>query len=72
VLFVSRFMVDRFSGSSKAQISGPKEEIISPCVRLCSLNEGVCEGCGRTLEQIKNWRSLSHEERVAIIKTLNK
>ncbi len=31
----------------------------SPCVRLCTLNDGdVCVGCGRTLDDIKGWMAM--------------
>jgi len=40
----------------------------SPCIGHCVLDDsGVCEGCGRTREQIANWQSLSHEERRRIL-----
>lgn len=26
--------------------------MISPCVQVCRLEDGVCAGCGRTIEQI--------------------
>lgn len=36
----------------------PKVE--SPCVRNCCLNDNdICMGCFRTLDEIKDWLSLS-------------
>ncbi len=29
--------------------------IDSPCIRKCSLVDNICQGCGRTLEDIRNW-----------------
>jgi len=43
---------------------------ITPCVSLCKINEGKCQGCGRTLEEIAKWRSYSDEERLDIMKRL--
>ena len=33
-----------------------RQEIVSPCVRLCTLNEAqICIGCGRSLNEICEW-----------------
>ena len=38
----------------------------SPCVGICSYdNQSLCRGCGRTQEEIKNWKSMSNEEKKA-------
>ncbi|MER2269355.1 DUF1289 domain-containing protein [Methylobacterium oxalidis] len=41
----------------------------SPCIRVCILDEstGLCEGCGRTRDEIARWGSLSEAERRAIM-----
>ncbi|MHA6767284.1 DUF1289 domain-containing protein [Sphingobium ummariense] len=40
----------------------------SPCRNLCSLNaERVCTGCGRTIDEIVYWRSMTDEERRAVM-----
>jgi predicted Fe-S protein YdhL (DUF1289 family) len=46
--------------------------MISPCVRLCTLDpeSSVCVGCGRTLAEIGNWSRYSEDERRAIMDTL--
>jgi|LauGreSuBDMM15SN_2_FD.fasta_scaffold745123_2 predicted Fe-S protein YdhL (DUF1289 family) len=34
----------------------------SPCVRICTLNEDkLCIGCGRNIEEIKNWTTFSDD-----------
>jgi len=39
----------------------------SPCVRNCCLDENdVCLGCGRLLDEILRWRSMTDEEREQI------
>jgi len=44
----------------------------SPCIGYCVLDDsGVCEGCGRTGEQIVDWQSLSPEERRRICQQLS-
>ena len=40
----------------------------SPCVRNCCLDENdVCLGCGRLLDEILRWRSMSDVEREEIL-----
>lgn len=41
----------------------------TPCVKVCRILEGgnVCRGCGRTLDEIARWTSMSHEERRSIM-----
>jgi predicted Fe-S protein YdhL (DUF1289 family) len=40
----------------------------SPCVRLCTLNEqDICVGCGRTLDDIKAWSTMSEPEKAACV-----
>ena len=36
----------------------------------CKLNEkaDICEGCGRTIKEIMNWKFMTNEEREVIIK----
>jgi predicted Fe-S protein YdhL (DUF1289 family) len=42
----------------------------SPCKKECKLENLVCQGCGRTLDEIKNWVFLTDEQREAIIRRL--
>ena len=44
----------------------------SPCVRVCLLDPetGLCEGCGRTRDEIGQWFRLSEEERLRIMAEL--
>ena len=38
--------------------------VSSPCVRICALDEAdVCVGCGRTLDEIARWSSMSSEDK---------
>ncbi|WP_414471661.1 DUF1289 domain-containing protein [Microvirga sp. M2] len=43
--------------------------VSSPCIRVCSLDPetGLCEGCGRTREEITRWYRLTEEERQQIM-----
>ncbi|GJE17514.1 DUF1289 domain-containing protein [Methylobacterium marchantiae] len=44
----------------------------SPCTKVCILDAvtGLCEGCGRTRDEIGFWGSLSEPKRQAIMATL--
>lgn len=44
----------------------------SPCIRICVIDPAsqLCEGCGRTLQEIAQWSRLSESERRAIMATL--
>jgi predicted Fe-S protein YdhL (DUF1289 family) len=44
----------------------------SPCTKLCILDAatGLCEGCGRTRDEIALWGSMSEPQRRAVMATL--
>ena len=44
----------------------------SPCTKICVLDAatGLCEGCGRTREEIGLWGSLSEPQRLALMAAL--
>jgi predicted Fe-S protein YdhL (DUF1289 family) len=46
--------------------------MLSPCVRLCSLDPATrfCVGCGRSIEEIGHWLTYSDAERRAIMAAL--
>ncbi|MCB5176241.1 MULTISPECIES: DUF1289 domain-containing protein [Microvirga] len=46
--------------------------VSSPCIRVCLLDPetGLCEGCGRTREEIGRWFRLPEEERLRIMAEL--
>ncbi|HEX4927799.1 MAG TPA: DUF1289 domain-containing protein [Burkholderiales bacterium] len=46
----------------------------SPCVKVCQMDpeRGLCLGCGRTLDEIARWASMSEEEREAVLKDLDR
>jgi len=39
--------------------------IETPCINVCMLDarSGLCQGCGRTIDEIARWSSMSGEER---------
>ena len=46
--------------------------ISSPCIKICVIDpvRKLCQGCGRTLEEIAQWSRLAEAERLAIMATL--
>ena len=44
----------------------------TPCIRVCILDPdtGLCEGCGRTREEIASWFRLSEQDRLRIMAEL--
>jgi predicted Fe-S protein YdhL (DUF1289 family) len=46
----------------------------TPCVNVCLLNTetGLCIGCGRTIDEIARWSTMSDRERRAIMGALPK
>ena len=44
----------------------------SPCIKICTYQpgSGICTGCGRTLDEIARWASLSETERRRIMDEL--
>ena len=46
--------------------------ILSPCIKVCVMDPArrVCVGCGRTLDEIARWGSMSDGERAETMKSL--
>ena len=44
----------------------------TPCIKICTYDpdSGLCRGCGRTLEEIGAWFSMTDAERRAVMETL--
>jgi hypothetical protein len=49
-----------------------QEEVQSPCIGVCSIDEisGFCQGCYRTIDEIKNWWDMSQPEQTNLINEL--
>lgn len=39
----------------------------SPCINLCILVDGYCQGCHRSKEEIATWMWLSDEEKQVVL-----
>jgi uncharacterized protein len=53
-------------------VTEPMSRISTPCIRVCTLDPetGLCEGCGRTREEIGTWFRMGEEERLRIMAEL--
>lgn len=49
-----------------------RDEIDSPCVRVCVLHPEarICMGCHRTTDEIRLWSKMSPEERLRLMRAL--
>jgi predicted Fe-S protein YdhL (DUF1289 family) len=47
---------------------------LTPCIKVCVIDDRtrLCEGCGRTIEEIGRWARLSEDERRIIMAELPK
>ncbi|EPC03232.1 hypothetical protein L861_23265 [Litchfieldella anticariensis FP35 = DSM 16096] len=43
------------------------KKIESPCVSVCQLKGGLCTGCGRTVEEIRQWK-MKRPEKMKTVK----
>jgi len=39
----------------------------SPCIKICKLHNDICVGCFRTIDEIKNWRNMTQNEKQKIL-----
>lgn len=44
--------------------------MLTPCVRKCKVDNGKCTGCSRTLDEIKEWKNMSDETRMKLMKEI--
>lgn len=58
--------------SDPSDIVWQRDEIESPCVKLCTIHpeERICIGCLRSIEEIGGWSRMTPEERRAVMEDL--
>jgi len=42
----------------------------SPCIKVCRIEEGLCVGCKRTLDEIRDWMIMSDYEQKKLLHEL--
>ena len=48
--------------------------ILTPCVKKCEIDSttSFCLGCGRTIQQLREWRIYTDEQRINIMNNLKR
>ena len=49
-----------------------QSQIESPCISVCRMENEVCVGCGRTLEEVVEWYNFTDEQKQAVLNRLEK
>ena len=47
------------------------QQVKSPCISTCTLKDGRCIGCNRTIEHIKNWRNYTDKQKLEVLKMIS-
>ena len=49
------------------------EDIVSPCIGVCTMNDntGFCQGCYRTVDEIREWWNMTDQEREKVMGVLD-
>ncbi len=42
-------------------------KVKSPCIKVCKLQDNICIGCFRDVEEIKRWKHLTEDEKLTIL-----
>lgn len=53
-------------------MNAPLPPVSSPCVRICRIDPQarICEGCGRSLDEIASWVAIGEVRRRAVMAEL--
>ena len=46
-------------------------KIISPCLKICAINDGKCVGCNRTQEEIREWFYATDKRKLEILNRIS-
>lgn len=44
----------------------------SPCVSICKVKDNLCIGCGRTLDEIASWTTMTIEQRQEVLERIER
>ena len=63
---------DRQRRRRKVQRKVPDTTVPSPCLSICMMDNAssYCEGCFRTLDEIRDWMIMDREEKLAVLSKL--
>jgi len=50
------------------------EQVASPCISVCKIepDSELCQGCWRTRDEIRGWKTASEPERLELLQVLHK
>jgi predicted Fe-S protein YdhL (DUF1289 family) len=43
------------------------EAVASPCINVCRMEDGLCAGCHRTIDEIARWANIGEEDKRLIL-----
>ena len=43
------------------------EAVASPCINVCTMEDGLCAGCFRTIDEIARWANSGDEDKRLIL-----
>jgi len=43
---------------------------LTPCISVCTLEDDICIGCGRTKKEISDWTKYDREQRLIIMRRI--
>ena len=46
-------------------------EVQSPCIKICTIEQNICIGCGRTQDEIREWFYADDERKQQILKRIS-
>jgi predicted Fe-S protein YdhL (DUF1289 family) len=46
------------------------DEVQSPCIDLCIMDNGVCTGCGMTNEEVTKWPKMTNDDRKKVLERI--
>ena len=49
------------------QGDGGAAAVVSPCVNICKMEEGLCVGCFRTIDEIARWAAIGDADKRLIL-----
>ena len=45
-------------------------KVVSPCIKICTLQNNFCIGCGRSTQEIAEWSKASNKRKEEILERL--
>jgi len=43
------------------------EAVVSPCINICRMEDGLCAGCFRTIDEIAGWAGAADVDKLLIL-----